>query len=109
MSSPQGERPDEPLIASIRRDRRPSLLAGFGDATGHWTVPGTLVLFAGLLLFTFAFVPRWNYLMAGLLILLAAPAAYLGVRRGNEYALPGGVVAVLATIAGVVIFALARG
>ncbi|OYO24516.1 hypothetical protein CGZ93_03790 [Enemella dayhoffiae] len=98
----------EPLIESIRRTRRRSLLAGFGDSSGHWSVSITLALLGVALLLTFFFVPRWQYAAAGALVLLSAPAAYLGMRKGHAYALPAGVLALLACIGGIALFVSVR-
>lgn len=97
----------ESLMESIRPHRRRSLLAGFGDRSGPWTVPISLGLLALALVFTFFYLPHWQYLAAGVLLLVGAGSAHFALRRDHDHTLVTGIAAVLACVVAVVLFAVA--
>lgn len=97
----------ESLMESIRPNRRRGPLAGFGDRHAPVTVPISLGVLALALVFTFFYLPYWQYLAAGGLFAVGAGVSHLAMRKDHGYALPAGIVAVLLCVAAVVLFAVA--
>ena len=97
----------ESLMESIRPNRRRGPLAGFGDRHAPVTVPVSLVVLALALLFTFFYLPHWQYLGAALLCGVGAGASHFAMRKDHGHVLLTGIVAVLVCVVAIVLFATA--